>query len=436
MKIHTFFLFELILLLSFNFNEITTESCDNEEILNISKEFLSLLTIDPTKLLEVGSSLFALADALKKNGDCGLDLKLDKIFNKLSVISSDIENLKFEIKCSKTINLYVALFSSMRSLAQQRLQYYQDNSNKEAKEHIRKVCIHETEGINKMFTSLTYILEENVVSDLFKDCFQYQTRYLKSWTNDVAHLAILFEFLGRLCEDVHIPADFYYKNFLSQVNERLAYYSKIMIVNKFANDYDSGVRYWIEYVIKKSKSSDDAKGSLEQRFSYFEWAVFFFKKDVYKYEYYSQNVTNLCGSRFFIDQEDLSTNVFVSWCIPNSVDNTLLNINTFEREAKNALDDIKSINKNLNYVLIIRKKDRRFLTFIKIYEPDISGSLKYRYYETKCCERHSAFGGVIETNVFNYVFSSKLAWKKKLSDKIPPLFSDTAFFFHRGKKYF
>ena len=72
MKIHTFFLFELILLLSFNFNEITTESCDNEEILNISKEFLSLLTIDPTKLLEVGSSLFALADALKKNGDCGL----------------------------------------------------------------------------------------------------------------------------------------------------------------------------------------------------------------------------------------------------------------------------------------------------------------------------------------------------------------------------
>ena len=115
MKIHTFFLFELILLLSFNFNEITTESCDNEEILNISKEFLSLLTIDPKKLLEVGSSLFALADALKKNGDCGLDLKLDKIFNKLSVISSDIENLKFEIKCSKTINLYVALFSSMRS---------------------------------------------------------------------------------------------------------------------------------------------------------------------------------------------------------------------------------------------------------------------------------------------------------------------------------
>ncbi len=127
----------------------------------------------------------------------------------------------------------------------------------------------------------------------------------------------------------------------------------------------------------------------------------------------------------------------MSWCIPNSVDNTLLNINTFEREAKNASDDIKSINKNLNYVLIIRKKDRRFLSFIKIYEPDISGSLKYRYYETKFYQRHNTFGGVDEKmETINYVFSSKLAWKKKLSDKIPPLFSDTAFFFHRGKKYF
>lgn len=330
------FIFKLILLFNFNFNGYNAEECNTDKITDVSKEFLAFIDSDPTELFKNTANL--LLNSVDGNTDvstCDLNLKLDKIMNKLNLISDELSGIKRDIKCLKTLNMYSTVFSLMRNLANQGLQYFHDPSNNEAKNHIKKVCVHETEGITRIFSLFTELLEKKHVWDHFKNCLNYQSKNLILWKKEITFLALEFGMLGRLCAKVHLAADFYYVRFLSQVDEFVKYYSEITLIERFVDDEESGLSYWIDFVIKKpSISANDAAKKLDNTFSFFKWTVVFFKKDFYyDHEYYAQDETKLCGSRFFFKREDLVTNVLVSWCITDSFENSLLNIKTFENDA-------------------------------------------------------------------------------------------------------
>lgn len=352
--------------------------------------------------------------------------KLDKTLSKTTSILHDLNDLSFGVECHTTKDLYLDLSHLLRHLALTFHQHMQDVENKEGRKLIQKGCISESQGINKIYTSFTFLLEKKSVNELFRNCFHYDLTKINHWKKKINDFLITFIDLAKNCEKSLLPADFYYIGFSTRVNELIEYYTEQMLMENFVKDEKSGVTNFIERIINEDKSAEETAKNLGKKFEFFKWNVILFKKDyLVDHVYYSQNETDLCGSILFINSSNLDKNALVAWCVADSFDNSKLNVITFKEDIRDVLEDIKSHNPNLNYALVIKKESRRF--FSRLYRADTYGAINERYYKTDYIRR-----------LYNYIYASDIGWlsfRNDLKKRDFPKFEDQAFIFHKGKNF-
>lgn len=402
------------------------DNCLSAATLNVIETTLSNgLQFGLTNPLAILGSIFNLESA----STCELDSKLNTILSKLIETSQSIKNLENLLKCehSDVKKILFELRVKMTHMLNSINQFYK-SENKD-KNVIAQLCTDNSEGISKIYTLFTSLLDEDNVVYYFKNCANFESDYIQMWKKELVKIRTLLLFLLKGCEDAYYLSEFIGYLFVDKTNELINYYTENLLLNEFHKNMNE----IIKPILNQGKSAVETGSILQKKYNFFKWSVIFYSSSVqgwdYHTAYYDPNSV-YCGSTFFLRELEHSRNALVAWCLSDALDNTHINLPRLPLDSARVLNEqFSTINPRNNFVLVVHYHREGF-------KPDAFGEFKSRsviYIESVPCVTYFVFH-CTETKGVVYAFASgmksSIAIVKYKKEKI----FDSAIWFSKQSK--
>ncbi|RNA33271.1 hypothetical protein BpHYR1_014933 [Brachionus plicatilis] len=254
------------------------DACNDQAISIVSQSVLSIVESISKggNLLGLGSNFVGLLSSVygfNSPTTCELNQKLNLILWKLDEITKEIKNT---VECSNIKQDFRNnILKKSTHLISLFIQHHKTPFKEESKKNIIETCLDKTEGISKLLSSFNIILQDDLVIDEFKSCYEYKKNGIDKWAQNIRKFTLVFVSLVRGCEDAYgYETDFDPDAFIQDIEKRINFHMEFTLIESFVNDQGpNGIYQSILSVLKKNTDPYSNLNELEDSYGFFEWGV-------------------------------------------------------------------------------------------------------------------------------------------------------------------